>query len=73
MKLIGAAIGLALATALAGCAGGYGYFGFGTAPDDALGMVQADSACDFGRGATDMGSPCYVTRRTFDYVAKKYD
>lgn len=76
MKLAGAGFFVALAMSLGGCAGaygGYGYAGFGVAPDDQAGMVRADSACDFGRGADDMGSTCYVTRRDFDYVAGKYE
>jgi hypothetical protein len=49
-----------LAVTLAGCSG---YSHWGVAPDDALGQVQADSACDYGRGANDPGSPCYVSQR----------
>lgn len=61
MKLVRLAGALAvLATALTGC-GGYSHWG--VAPDDALGQVQADSSCDYGRGANDPGSPCYVSRR----------
>jgi hypothetical protein len=76
MRLIGAAVALTLSTVLTGCAGvygGYGYPGFGVAPDDQIGMVSADSACDFNRDADDMGSTCYVTRRDFDYSAGKYE
>lgn len=67
---------LGLAAMLSGCAGaygGYGYPGFGVAPDDQVGMVQANSACDYGRGANDKGSTCFVTRRTFDYVRGRYE
>lgn len=76
MKRVGAGLALVLAAMQAGCAGaygGYGYPGFGVAPDDQVGMVQADSACDLGRSADDMGSTCYVTRRDFDYVEGKYE
>ena len=76
MKPMAAGIILTLAMSLGGCAGaygGYGYPGFGVAPDDQAGMVQADSACDFGRGADDKGSPCYVTRRAFNYIEGKYE
>jgi hypothetical protein len=76
MRLAGPAVALTLAAMLTGCAGaygGYGYPGLGVAPDDQVGMVRADSACDFDRGAHDMGSTCYVTRRDFDYIAGKYE
>lgn len=61
MKLMIAGVVASLAVLLAGCASGYSHWG--VAPDDAVGMTQADSACDAGRGSDDMGSTCYVSRR----------
>jgi hypothetical protein len=68
MKAALAGIGCLLfgAPALTGCMG-YSH-GLGVAPDDARGMTQADSACDFGRSREDMGSLCYVSRRPYDYT-----
>lgn len=53
-----------LAAMASGCAGYMHLSGPGWLhPDDARGHVQADSSCDFGRGANDLGSRCYVSRR----------
>lgn len=58
---------LALTTLVAmvsACAGYVKFSGPGWLhPDDARGHVQADSTCDFGQGANDPGSRCYVSRR----------
>ena len=56
----------------AGCSTGYSHWG--VAPDDAAGMSQADSACDFGRGSNDPASHCFVSRRKWnDPSATKKD
>ena len=54
----------AILAASSGCAGYVKFSGPGWLhPDDARGHVQADSSCDFGHGANDPGSRCYVSRR----------
>lgn len=54
-----AALGVVLQ---AGCVA-QGYAHWGVDPQEARGMTQADSACDHDRGARDLASPCYVSRR----------
>ena len=61
MKLLVAGVVVLLALSPAAC--GTGYAHWGTAPNDANGMVQADSTCDLDRATDDMGSHCYVSRR----------
>jgi hypothetical protein len=62
VKIVATGAGLILISLQAGCAA-TGYAHWDVAADDARGMIQADSACDFNRGSNDLGSVCYVSRR----------
>jgi hypothetical protein len=65
MKIIRMLLALAMLASMTSACAGYAKFsGPGWLhPDDARGHVQADSECDFGRGANDHGSRCFVSRR----------
>ena len=74
MKLL--AVGAVGAVALCvlsqtGC--GTGVAHWGTGPDDAFAMVQADSECDLDRGTTDLASPCFVSRRQWGSEGRKLE
>ena len=65
MKLFARTLAIAaIVAASSGCTGYVKFSGPGWLhPDDARGHVQADSSCDFGKGANDPGSRCFVSRR----------